>query len=256
MAQQKHIHMTSVQDYPLVAPLPLPENIEATNETIQFSPLRSRDICSTELQCHPLAVDMKMHPVDHQYNVDPHTSSYDSRGNVNLNCTMQSSVPEPFVGSKFTHLNMPGGQWAQSGKFLSQNLQSIHYTNLRDQVRADWDKKGVFGRRSFHCLIARATNPPFAGGQSVLNYSTPTSNEEKAKEAKAATGAGTTSKKMQLKQTVKEYGSTVIVFHVAISLASLGMFYGLVSRYVRGIGWIFKSTLNAKIIFFLQFYWT
>lgn len=243
--------MTSVQDYPLVAPLPLPENIEATNanETIQFSPLRTRDISSTELQCHHLAVDMNMHRGDHQYNVDPHVASYDCRGNVNLNCTMQSSVPEPFVGSKFTHLNMPGGQWAQSGKFLSQNLQSIHYTNLRDEVRADWNNKGVFGgpRRSFHCLIARATNPPFAGGQSVLNYSTsPPSpgNEEKAKETPA--GAGTTSKKMKLKQTVKEYGSTVVVFHVAISLASLGMFYALVSRYVRPddrpFNWILKLT--------------
>ena len=38
------------------------------------------------------------------------------------------------------------------------------------------------------------------------------------------------SQKDRLKRAVKEYGSTVIVFHVAISLASLGGFYLAVSR--------------------------
>lgn len=40
------------------------------------------------------------------------------------------------------------------------------------------------------------------------------------------------SAKDKLKKAVKEYGSTVIVFHVAISLISLGGCYVLVSRYV------------------------
>lgn len=39
-------------------------------------------------------------------------------------------------------------------------------------------------------------------------------------------------KKEQLKRAFKDYGSTVIVFHVGMSLVSLGMFYTLVSRYV------------------------
>ena len=38
------------------------------------------------------------------------------------------------------------------------------------------------------------------------------------------------SQKDKLKRAVKEYGSTVIVFHVGISLMSLGFFYALVSR--------------------------
>lgn len=36
----------------------------------------------------------------------------------------------------------------------------------------------------------------------------------------------------KLKKAIKDYGSTVIVFHIAISLVSLGFFYQLVSRYV------------------------
>lgn len=52
---------------------------------------------------------------------------------------MQSNVPSPFGGMhKFTHLNMPGGAWAQESKFLSHELNSSHYTNLRQEVRSDW----------------------------------------------------------------------------------------------------------------------
>ena len=43
------------------------------------------------------------------------------------------------------------------------------------------------------------------------------------------------SKKERLKVMVRHYGRTVIVFHVAISLVSLGVFYGLVSRWVIGV---------------------
>lgn len=37
-------------------------------------------------------------------------------------------------------------------------------------------------------------------------------------------------RKEKLKKAVKEYGSTVIIFHVGISLVSLGVCYSLISR--------------------------
>lgn len=40
------------------------------------------------------------------------------------------------------------------------------------------------------------------------------------------------STKEKLKKAIKEYGSTVIVFHVTISMLSLGSCYLLMSRYV------------------------
>merc|ERR1712154_205860 len=40
----------------------------------------------------------------------------------------------------------------------------------------------------------------------------------------------------QLKQAVKDYGATVIVFHVGISLMSLGFFYAIVSSGVDVVG--------------------
>lgn len=189
-------------------------------------------------------------------------ASYDAHAMVNLNAHMQSNVPEPFGSVNFSHLNMPGGQWAQNGKFMAQDLQSSHYTNLRQQVRSDWDKKGAWTvlKRSYHHLSHRAhsnpchslllTNPArhalFNGGvvATLMNYSTVKSPQNSAesnekmektdsdKNAKEGSAVVPETKKMQLKRVFKEYGSTVIVFHVGISLASLGMFYALVSRYV------------------------
>ena len=48
--------------------------------------------------------------------------------------------------------------------------------------------------------------------------------------ASEATTQAQLTQRQKLQRAVKEYGSTVIVFHVTISLASLGFFYLLVSR--------------------------
>lgn len=58
-------------------------------------------------------------------------------------------------------------------------------------------------------------------------------DQSRAAEAvSAATGDGDKqlSKKEQLKRAFKEYGATIVAFHVGISLISLGGFYLLVSR--------------------------
>lgn len=52
------------------------------------------------------------------------------------------------------------------------------------------------------------------------------------------------SAKEKLKKAVKDYGSTVIIFHVSISLLSLGGCYLLVSRYV-----VLSCKCMSKIIF-------
>lgn len=138
------LHVSVQRDYPVVAALPLPANIDPT-ETTRFSPQRARDINSSAMLTHPQSsatlvtggIDIT---VDSS-NVDPHVQSYDCRGAVSLNSAMQSNVPSPFGGMhKFTHLNMPGGGWAQEGKFLAQDLHSSHYTNLRKEVRSDWSR--------------------------------------------------------------------------------------------------------------------
>lgn len=134
------IHLSVQRDYPAAAALPLPANIDPT-ETTRFSPQRTRDINSTAILTHQSSyvanhIDVT---VDNSSSADPHVQSYDCRGAVSLNSAMQSNVPSPFGGMhKFTHLNMPGGGWAQEGKFLAQDLHSSHYMNLRKEVRSDW----------------------------------------------------------------------------------------------------------------------
>lgn len=136
------LHVSVQRDYPAAAALPLPANIDPT-ETTRFSPQRARDINSSAMLTHPQHYQIDV-TVDSSLNVDdPHVQSYDCRGAVSLNSAMQSNVPSPFGGMhKFTHLNMPGGGWAQEGKYLAHDLNSSHYINLRKEVRSDWSSYG------------------------------------------------------------------------------------------------------------------
>jgi hypothetical protein len=65
------------------------------------------------------------------------------------------------------------------------------------------------------------------------SYSTSTNKKESEVGRDLASQSNTEklSQKDRLKRAVKEYGSTVVVFHVGISLVSLGGFYLAVSRY-------------------------
>ncbi|XP_049281532.1 uncharacterized protein LOC125762935 isoform X2 [Anopheles funestus] len=248
--QSSGLHMSVQRSYPLAATLPLPPNIDAS-ETRRFSPLRSRDINASALLTHQSVTPISISTggvsasglidvtVDMSAgSVDPHVASYDCTGAVSLNSTMQSNVPSPFGGMhKFTHLNMPGGAWAQESKFLSHELNSSHYTNLRQEVRSDWSS---YEDHISHRAFSLSSTNSLACTAAALNNKSP-----QAKTAATASGtAGESnskgnsvsseeqvpvSRKDRLKKAIKEYGSTVLVFHVSISLASLGTCYLLVS---------------------------
>ncbi|XP_037811489.1 uncharacterized protein LOC119603514 [Lucilia sericata] len=203
--------------------LPIPNNIDVA-ETTRFSPHRSREISSTVIlsQNYQGISSPKIDiTTDNSFSnavldkQDPHVQSYDCFGAISLNSAMQSNVPSPFGGMhKFTHLNMPGGQWSQDCKFMSQNLQSSHYTTLRKNARSNWstyDKDATTQKDS-----TLAWNL-----QSKRRYCNKANKPDEMPQAQ--------SKKDQLKKAFKDYGSTIIIFHVAISLVSLGGFYLLVS---------------------------
>lgn len=249
--QTSKLHLAVQRDYPPAEHLPLPPNIDAA-ETSRFSPLRHRDITSSAISVHHemIGIDVTLDQVKPEakqetikFN-DPHLDSYDRRTTVNLSSIMQSTVPEPFGGNqKFSYLNMPGGSWGQRSKYLSHELNSAHYTQLRQDVRSDWsqynERKGIaLGMNSVcnrsllnpkclfddHFLII---NKRFISlSCKSFNEALKTSGESDAKTPEKETN------RSKLKKAVKEYGSTVIVFHVSISLISLGMFYVLVSRWV------------------------
>lgn len=271
------IHVTAKRDYPQAEPLPLPVNIDAS-ESMRFSPQRARDISSTAISTNiwnqrviDITVDSSRYDV--KSDSDPHVSSYDCTGAVSLNSSMQSNVPSPFGGMhNFTHLNMPGGQWSQSGKTMSHDLHSSHYTNLRREVRKTMsedeknaiNEQGMIVLKMNACLHGLSTSPSnslsmlinsaFAclaqTDQNRPNHLNATPNQnarrmysDKKEVAKATEPSKETENdpkaqdeiapltpRAKLKAAIRDYGSTVFVFHIAISLVSLGIFYQLVSR--------------------------
>lgn len=234
------LHLTAQRSYPQAAVLPLPNNIDPTEST-RFSPQRARDISGNAILTHQSqSYDQKIDIT--LRNDDPHVESYDCNGAVSLNSTMQSNVPTPFSHS-FSHLNMPGGQWEQSSKYMAHDLQSSHYTNLRQETRLDWSsyedsahKKGTFGILfNKNSLLSAAFLP---NNTIVRTFSLISQVRQKDSDKLVDSvvvdnkGNEKISRKDMLKKAVKEYGSTVIIFHVGISLMSLGACYVMVSRFV------------------------
>lgn len=190
------IHVTNSLKFPPAAALTLPTNVVDINasEMGRFSPLRERDISGPVISsCYKKQIDLGK--IDITVQSDPHVNKYDCRGAVSLSSSMQSNVPSPFSGNH-THLNMPGSQWGQGHKYLSDHLHSAHYLTLRNEYRARAMKDAVGTR--FMSTDTKSAQPPL-------------------------------SSKEKLKKAIKEYGSTVIVFHVCISLMSLGTCYLLIS---------------------------
>lgn len=276
------MHVSAKQEYPQAAALPLPINIDPT-ESHRFSPQRARDITSTAIATNiwnqrTIDITIDSTQYDIKSNADPHVDSYDCTGAVSLNSSMQSNVPSPFGGMhKFTHLNMPGGQWEQSSKWMSHDLHSSHYTNLRRETRKHWssfakfngeisNKQGMI--KKYDCLHGNNTsniiwnkmmrsyllNAPFAcrinqirfmhfipnqiihrkfaDKKEIVKSNEQDPSEVKNTEEEAKATPVTLTPREKLKKAVKDYGVTVFIFHITISLASLGFFYQLVSRWV------------------------
>lgn len=266
--------MSAKQNYPQAEALPLPLNIDAT-ESMRFSPQRARDITSNTIatniwNARSFDITIDSSKFDIKSDADPHVGSYDCTGAVSLNSSMQSNVPSPLGGMhKYTHLNMPGGQWSQSNKWMSHDLHSSHYTNLRREVRKQSDlakgmivlkNKNLHGkssstsstlwmkmsqsnvmRSSFACLSPinhyssfchlnaasiQITHRMFSDKKDVVKTNEP--NEEN--QSSNPNESVNLTAREKLKNAIKDYGSTVLVFHIAISLVSLGIFYQLVNR--------------------------
>lgn len=128
--------------FPQAAALKLPTNVVDINasEMGRFSPLRERDISGPVINsCYQIQEKSK---IDITVQSDPHVNKYDCRGAVSLSSSMQSNVPSPFTGGH-THLNMPGSQWGQGQKYLSDHLQSAHYLTLRNEYRGRMLHQGM-----------------------------------------------------------------------------------------------------------------
>lgn len=115
--------------------------------------------------------------------------------------------------------------------------------------------------RFFHCHITynSPTNVksvqtlPYLQPQKYLPKRYQSTNKETKHDAKSTTIVGETtggklSQKARLKQAVRDYGATIIVFHVTISLASLGLCYVAVSTGVDAMSLLARFGFPDSII--------
>lgn len=244
--------MAVQREYPQAERLPIPPNIDAT-ETSRFSPLRNRDINASAITVQEKLAEKIDITLDQTNGKDqsmityedPHLSLYDAHSLCNTGAVMQSTVPEPYGGNRnHAHLNMPGGSWGLQTKYLSHELNSSHYTQLRQDIRSQETShvyKGIGQSMSRIMSSLPNSNPllfnqhhsPFITiNKRFISLSSTKNSQEKSPMAGESEKSKNTNETAQskLKKAVKEYGSTVIVFHIAISLVSLGTFYALVSR--------------------------
>lgn len=132
-ANKKPFHVTAQLKYPQAKNIPLPNNIEAimSVEIGQFSPQRSRDISGPVIfsKSHDT---FDRHQPTFSKSFNQFVESYDCKGVVSLSSSMQSNVPIPFNWKgNVMYLNMPGGQWEQGNKFISEDImQNSYYHNV------------------------------------------------------------------------------------------------------------------------------
>ncbi|XP_043253950.1 uncharacterized protein LOC122398294 [Colletes gigas] len=233
-------HVTSLRRYPDPPTLPLPTNVSEiyANETGRFTSERSRDIAAPVLlygrsnDCKSFFSEQSA-PTARSTGAlvtcgDNHVGSYDCFGAVSLNGTMQSNVPKPFCSAgKSTHLNMPGGQWARHGKYIAEDMQKYHYQNVCfSQIKQDISGTAsrILATTTFLRTVFR---PKYIFSMRYTTDSSQQSNSAKPAVVKPHQYIGAT-KKERFKIIVRDYGRTVLVFHIGISLISLGGCYAAV----------------------------
>ncbi|CAG5094996.1 Similar to Fam210b: Protein FAM210B [Cotesia congregata] len=215
ISKKVNFHVSRVRNYPEAPQIPLPRNVSEIfgNETGRFTPERARDITAPVLSL----INGPNGACDRLNSsrwaglrcIDSHVASYDCFGAVSLNSSMQTMVPKPFCAAgKSTYLNMPGGQWTRDSKYIAEYMQKAHYAVLKNK-NPNLSKSTLSSTIAHYSTDSKQTDPS-------KDLSASSSSDEKLTNAQ------------KLKRAVKDYGSTVIVFHVTISLMSLGIFYLIV----------------------------
>lgn len=161
---------------------------------------------------------------------DPHVEANSADPSVNLYSVMQSNVPEPFNPSTRgtpTHVNMPGGGMKRHDKYTYDSVQSCHHTRcfstLSNINSMDISSSALLSLSNSPDLVSIRESHSKGDSSSEVSPSNSDSSTQDTNSVKL-------SQAQRLKRAVKEYGATVVVFHVSISLMSLGACYLAVSR--------------------------
>ncbi|XP_012055915.1 PREDICTED: uncharacterized protein LOC105618994 [Atta cephalotes] len=214
--QQHLLHLISARYYPDPPTLTLPNNVcdIFANETGRFTPERARDI-ALYTENGGISVSTTNCSGFPKIRDDNHVESYDCFGAVSLNGTMQSNVPKPFSScGKSMHLNMPGGQWSRDDKYIAEDMQRSHYRKLSCTAINAFITSPLLRATYWPIYITR------------ISYSTNTSKD--SQKDQATMPVAMMSKREKFRLLLRDYGSTLLVFHITISLISLGGCYMVV----------------------------
>ncbi|KAG8226126.1 hypothetical protein J437_LFUL003273 [Ladona fulva] len=265
----------------------LPNNVEEIDagQKALFSPERSRDITGPNIDSHfqgPNVIPGAQG--QQQTGEDAHIGAYDSSGFIHLNSVMQPNVPLTFesttvgqgtssnvgVGDHSNYVDVPpeGGHWTGGDKYLAEDRKNVHARGgiqggERGSKPGTMPLIGINTPKSIMAVLGSLSltqsykqNIRWQSGnllsfhqayaiwplKSISCYTYCTSaNNSKLVDAPL-------SRKDKLKKAVKDYGATVIVFHVGISLLSLGGFYLAVSSGLDVVAIMQKIGLGDKAI--------
>ena len=104
--------------------------------------------------------------------------------------------------------------------FAEYELQIRHVVTAGQRGSSQPGQVGINSSRLLHTSAACLADSTSTGGASMGGAGDDSGESNKE---------GKTSRE-RLKAAVRDYGSTVVIFHISISLASLGFFYTLVAR--------------------------
>jgi len=168
--------------------------------------------------------------------------------------------------SAFPDINSPCPQGVQGEdcvqfKLWLENCYKFGYQNcLQEYQKFKAGKKNlnqIFAEQEKDIREAAILIAYQRKSKHLRNYSTSTSSTSSTTKDSSNNCAckhlekqekGQSSQKDKLKRAVKEYGSTVIVFHVSLALTSLGFFYLLVSSGVDVVGLMRSAGIGESIL--------
>ena len=219
--KQQALHVTSVRQYPDPPTLDLPSNVcdIFANETGRFTPERVRDIALYAEKNGDAVISAANCSGFPKIRDNGHVDSYDCFGAVSLNGTMQSNVPKPFSShGRSMHLNMPGGQWSRDDKYIAEDMQRSHYRRLSCTATNAFITSPLLRVTCWPSYIIR------------MSYSTDGSQAPKGAKKDQATplAIALLSRRERFRLMLRDYGGTLLAFHITISLISLGCCYMVV----------------------------
>jgi len=215
----------------------LPSNVEeiAAQEKVCFSSNRHRDLSQGVVQSQTASVfggsfktsqSSQLESSGNQTPSKEYFESYEASGAINLDAAMRVNIPQPFAPvidqSLTPNLSMPAGPNGQQNKYISNDMQ--------ETIKFAWQSQG---------------NGNSKGGTTSVRYYSTKSDSTQSDRTNEST-------KDKLKRAVRDYGATVIVFHVSISITSLGICYAAVASGLDIPGYLTQwgiggDLLNSKL---------